>query len=64
MVDILPTMAQMLNIQTSWKVDGVSATDLESPEREKRTVYQQSKRSEALRSEIPRSAPCRWRARY
>jgi hypothetical protein len=38
-VDILPTIADILDIQLPWNVDGYSAVDNSFPERQERTVY-------------------------
>jgi hypothetical protein len=38
-IDILPTLIDILDIQTSWKFDGQSAVDWTLPERTKKTAY-------------------------
>jgi hypothetical protein len=52
-VDILPTMAQMLQIKIPWQVDGVSAFDSEAKDRTHRVIYWQGPGSAPVRAEIP-----------
>jgi len=41
-IDILPTIADMLEIDLPWPVDGQSALDLSQPERKQRIIYNSS----------------------
>ena len=38
-MDILPTLVEMLGIETEWPLDGQSALDTEAPERSEKIVY-------------------------
>jgi hypothetical protein len=52
-VDILPTIAQLLDIEIPWQVDGVPAINPQTAERTHRVVYQQNRMSKAIRNYVP-----------
>lgn len=55
-VDILPTMAQILETNIPWAIDGTSAINADAKERSTRTMYQQNRKATALRNRIPEDA--------
>ncbi|MFK7974540.1 MAG: sulfatase-like hydrolase/transferase [Halioglobus sp.] len=52
-VDILPTIADILNLPLAWKLDGYSALGEKVSKRSMRRVYQQNRRPEGVANHLP-----------
>jgi hypothetical protein len=54
-VDILPTIAQVLDIEIPWPVDGVPAIGPQTEERTERVIFRQNRSTNSIRNRVPES---------